>query len=300
MRREKGFTLIELLVVIAVIALLMAILLPALQRVRRQTKALICRSNLRQGGTLWATDVAQNDGRFPQRSEAEWPYWSGGHTPRNGWGWGWGIYNGWGEWDDSETFAWTEQTKGICFCPMASKPSNTEQQFVLSPWRAGGTFKAWVFTRTGASSTDGDIRGSYGINDWICAADSDWEAESLWRRRCWTTADVKGTDNIPVQLDSCWAWGGWWPLGLPISPPKCDAIPDAYVADRTWRDGVCINRHDGGINGLFLDWSVRKIGLKELWTLKWHREYDTVNRWTKAGGIQPEDWPQWMRGFKDY
>jgi hypothetical protein len=51
---------------------------------------------------------------------------------------------------------------------------------------------------------------------------------------------------------------------------------------------------------VFLDGSVRKVGLKELWTLKWFPQYDTANRWTKAGGVRPEDWPQWMRGFKDY
>jgi hypothetical protein len=51
---------------------------------------------------------------------------------------------------------------------------------------------------------------------------------------------------------------------------------------------------------LFMDWSVRKVGLKELWTLKWHRSYDTAGPWTKAGGVKPEDWPQWMRIFKDY
>jgi len=62
----------------------------------------------------------------------------------------------------------------------------------------------------------------------------------------------------------------------------------------------CINRHDGGINAAFLDGSVRKVGLKELWTLKWKRQFNTAGPWTKAGGVQPEDWPQWMRGFKDY
>ena len=62
----------------------------------------------------------------------------------------------------------------------------------------------------------------------------------------------------------------------------------------------CINRHNGHVNGLFLDWSVRKIGLKELWTLKWHSKFDTSNAWTKAGGVQPSDWPHWMRKFKDY
>jgi prepilin-type processing-associated H-X9-DG protein len=62
----------------------------------------------------------------------------------------------------------------------------------------------------------------------------------------------------------------------------------------------CVNRHNGYTNGLFMDWSVRKIGLKELWTLKWNRNFDTAGPYTKAGGVLPEDWPQWMRGFKDY
>jgi prepilin-type processing-associated H-X9-DG protein len=61
-----------------------------------------------------------------------------------------------------------------------------------------------------------------------------------------------------------------------------------------------INRHNEHVNGLFLDWSVRKVGIKELWTLKWHMEFNTANEWTRAGGVQPEDWPEWMRGFKDY
>ena len=48
MKRHKGFTLVELLVVIAIIALLMGILMPALNRAREQGKRGVCLNNLKQ------------------------------------------------------------------------------------------------------------------------------------------------------------------------------------------------------------------------------------------------------------
>jgi len=72
--KQKGFTLIELLVVIAIIALLMGILMPALQRVRKQARTVYCLSSLKQLG-MAMTMYAGDNGDFIPRAldhEVKW------------------------------------------------------------------------------------------------------------------------------------------------------------------------------------------------------------------------------------
>jgi prepilin-type N-terminal cleavage/methylation domain-containing protein/prepilin-type processing-associated H-X9-DG protein len=66
--RANAFTLIELLVVIAVIAVLMGILLPALNRTRQQAKKVVCLSNMRQMGIALQTYLIDSDYRLPPSS----------------------------------------------------------------------------------------------------------------------------------------------------------------------------------------------------------------------------------------
>jgi prepilin-type N-terminal cleavage/methylation domain-containing protein len=64
-RVPKAFTLIELLVVIAIIALLLSILMPALSKVKKQARKIICANNLHQCGVAMFTYATSYDGRLP-------------------------------------------------------------------------------------------------------------------------------------------------------------------------------------------------------------------------------------------
>jgi prepilin-type N-terminal cleavage/methylation domain-containing protein len=67
-KRRIGFTLIELLIVIAIIAILLALLLPALSQAHRTAKEVVCMGNMKQIGLGLGLYAGDNDMFYPDRS----------------------------------------------------------------------------------------------------------------------------------------------------------------------------------------------------------------------------------------
>ena len=283
MHKGRGFTLVELLVVIAIIALLMSILMPALGRVRRQAKAVMCQANLKQWCIIFTAYTNDNDGYFHGEMGANYmqqgwvpalrPYYAG--SGRAG--------GGKGEESSAE--------RDIRLCPMASSRFRSDgYQGSNVAW---GIYKGDTSDEGAWWAWKGDC-GSYGLNGWVCNEEpslDDWDmVGALWR-----TADVKGAATVPLFMDCQWVDG--WPL-------ESDDPPDWEGEIGTWNAQAmkqfCVNRHNKNINGLFLDCSIRTVGLKELWTLKWSRYFVVDGPSTSAGGMTPDQWPPWMQKFEDY
>jgi prepilin-type N-terminal cleavage/methylation domain-containing protein/prepilin-type processing-associated H-X9-DG protein len=79
----KGFTLIELLVVIAIIAVLMAILMPAMNRAKEQGKRATCLSNLKNLALSWIMYADENDDKIVCGDSGEYTFMNSASLPFN-------------------------------------------------------------------------------------------------------------------------------------------------------------------------------------------------------------------------
>jgi len=255
---------------------------------RKRAKEVVCRASLRQWGSCFLDYTSQNDGKFYS-----------GCDDRGHW-WPMQLPHELQDWTKNRTW----------FCPRATKPA-VDSRGVVSPEVT--IFNAWgiyavndvspiTYRDTTYTMNPNGLSGSYGLNGYVIPIPEDKStyaryptfesgvpAADGWRN----LLEVPHGNTVPMFLDSMRY--DLWPRST--DPP---AASESTPSTTNYMARSCINRHDGAVNCLFVDGSVRKVGLKELWTLKWYRRFDTAGPWTRAGGAIPYDWPKWMAPLKGY
>jgi prepilin-type processing-associated H-X9-DG protein len=243
---------------------------------RRRAKEAVCLSNLGQWGAAFHMFTEDNDGYFmqgwtsqPVAGPPHTHYWMEALRP---------YYGNVGD---------------LRLCPEATKMGSETGAGQYNSM--GGTDGAWGYFsgECGEPSPSwsfvvGCDYGSYGINAWV----HNIEAYSAWPGQkdiYWRVPNVAGADNVPLFGDHKWL--DCWPHHTD-APPDYDGQPWPECSQM---GRVCMNRHNGFVNWVFLDGSARKVGLKCLWKLQWHRDFRTDQGPTEAEFNSAGD--GWMREF---
>ena len=270
MRKCPAFTVVELLVVVSIVALLIALLLPALAKAKGLANSVTCESNLRQLAYAYTeytqSSAAQRAGPVftggPFFLSLAREFSSNSSLPEN-----------------NVSFAIPSSELKILICPSAPTAS-------FSPYGGYGTAKSsWILPMSQPKLRS--IVSSYGFNGWMYNWEDSPPAPKAdivdggfgYPQKFWNSSQSTAGAQTPLFSDDIW-FTGW--VGATNQPPANVEAPWPWTPSDM--ANLCINRHQGGINVVFVDGHVQHVALGDLWELEWHPDFYPKKVW---GGFAP-------------